>query len=303
MSPPIGFALITHQHPGQIHRLVARLNILYDHPPIALHHAFERCLLDVSGFGGNVRVVRPHTPTRWCHWSVLHAMHRALRLLRESADPEWTVLLSGSCYPVAPAPRVLHDMRSRGGDAYLDLEEIPLSPAIPRNENEKLWEFQKRHTRRMFEFPLPSPKGVRYRRLYLPAALSRPFVPFGHGLRSFAGSGWYAANRTAVRALLEFPDANPKAMRFFRAMRVPDESYPHSVLMSTPGIRVVPTNFRCIRWVGKAASPRLLTEADLPDLLSGAFHFARKFDPRDAALLDAIDRAVDADALGADAAA
>ncbi len=275
----IGFVLLTHRDTVQAIRLIRRLNMLYDSPPIALHHDSSQCPLDESTLPSNVQVVHPHVRTRWGDWSLVESTLRALRLLYRGGGPDWFVLLSGADYPVVCGDVALRDLRDGGADAYMEIVPVPPKPLVPRSRNERDWEFQKRHYRKMFEFRVPFSQPPRYRRLFLPRWMSTPFIPFNDGFRCFAGSQWFAANRNCIDAIERFERDERKRAAFFRGARIPDESYFQCILANAPGIRIRPTNFRYIEWPPKARNPKTLRAADIASIVASGAHFARKVDP------------------------
>lgn len=64
-SQSIGFILLTHTKPLQIHRLINTLNRMFNYPVIVCHHDFDKCELSVDALSKNVLLVRPHIKTEW----------------------------------------------------------------------------------------------------------------------------------------------------------------------------------------------------------------------------------------------
>ena len=270
MRAPIGFVLLTYLEPGQIHRLVTRLRDLYGPgTPIAINHKLDQCPLDTEQFPPDIRWVRPHITTGWGVWPTVEATLEGLRLLHAAEEgPDFSVLLSGTDYPIARPERVLGELRSVGADAYIDAR--PVEP----------W----RRSRTS-----GGPLGIRVRvRSPLLAPLLSPFSP---RYRCWAGEHWWTLGRRAVEHLLRQHQERPDVVRWFAARHVPEEAYVHTVTCNAPGLRVEHRAFRYVDWTSRAPSPRTLGEADLPRLLSSGAHFARKFAP-DAPVLDAVDRAL-----------
>jgi hypothetical protein len=294
---PVGFALLTYCEPAQILRLVSRLRALYGPAtPIAVNHSFGQCPLDTTRFPPEVRWVQPHLEMGWGVWATVEAALAALRLLHAGGEgPDFTVLLSGTDYPIAAPARVLADLRGGGADAYLDA--WPVSP----------WRRD-----RALEGPLglgvnrggPNQK-VCYRRYYsstvhllglrlrIRSPLLAPLLaPFSRRFPCWAGEHWWTLGRRGVEHLLRAREEEPRLARWFAARHVPEEAYVHTVTCNAPTLRVVHHAFRYVDWSSHAPSPRLLGSADLPRLLDSGAHFARKFAPDDP-VLDALDRTLD----------
>jgi hypothetical protein len=134
----IGFAIITHNEPEQLLRLVKILNAMFGAPPIVCHHDFSQCSLQESLFPTNVRFVHPYIVTRWGDITAPLAALRAFSLLRNADQPDWFFLLSGSCYPVRPADEIVADLSNTHYDAYLDNREI-LYRAASRSNGTGWW--------------------------------------------------------------------------------------------------------------------------------------------------------------------
>lgn len=299
MAPPIGFVIVTYRDPPQLVRLATRLQELYGRDaPIAVHHDFDKCAFDTAILPPGVQVVRPHVVTRWGHWSVVEGGLRAMRLLHAgAAGPDFTVLLTGADYPVAPAERVLQDLRGNGADAYIHHSEVtvwgwdrrrPPGPlGLSVNEG---WGNQKATYRRYYP-TIYRPLGIRIK-------VRNPFVaplltPFRGAYRCYAGEAWFTLGRRAVESLLHTRDHDERIVRWFAERPVPEEGFAHTVLRNDPGLRIDRRHFRYIDWRNPVPRPhpRDLQVEDVPAILASGAHFARKFDV-DAPALDALDAAL-----------
>lgn len=295
MAPPIGFILLTYREPDQILRLTSRLRELYGPgTPIAIHHNFDQCPLDVGRFGAGVTFVRPHLPTGWGNWITVDAMLRALRLLYREGGPDHTVLLSGADYPIASPERVLGDLRAGAADAYIDarpvrpwhrdpLVEKPLGHGVNDGGPNQEVCFRRYYS------TIYRVLGVRIR---IRSPLLAPFLtPFSRRFRCWAGEHWWTLGRRGAEHLLRTSEERPELGRWFAARHVPEEAYVHTVLCNAPGLRVTTNAFRYVDWTSHAPSPRELGLSDLPRLLASGAHFARKFRPEDP-VLDELDRSL-----------
>ena len=300
MSLKIGFAIITYNEPGQLLRLVKTLNAMFDAPPIVCHHDFSQCPLDEALFPPNVRFVHPHIGTGWCHINTLFSAFKAFRLLRDSDQPDWFVLLSGSDYPVRPASEILAELSSTNYDVYLENREI-LSPIAPTGQTAKVG------------YGRPSWIPLAYDRylalhLWLPLPSRRRLFPFqrrcihirnpvlikmfqaGRPSRIFGGAFWLQLNRKAMDRLLD-DSSVPKIVEYFGARPVPEEALFHTILCNQPDLTICNDHKRYEDWVLGASHPSWLEVEDVTKMrLSGA-HFARKF-RADGLVQDVIDETV-----------
>jgi hypothetical protein len=292
VAPPIGFAVLTHSNPGQVVRLVDRLRHLYGWSvPIVIHHDQRQCRLDPERVRGAL-LVEPSLPTSRGSWSLVEATLATLRRLHAGDEgPEFTVLLSGSDYPIATADRVLGALASEGADAYMHA-----SPVRPWRRDRRV-----SPARRGLGVNEGAPnQEICFRRYYsttlrwgrlrfrIRSRIVAPLLaPFSAEFRLFAGDQWWTLGRQAVRALLAFHEERQDLVRWFAERPIPDEAYIQTVVLNAPGIRVAPTNYRYLHWTN-TPSPRSLSSDDLPRIAASDDHFARKFEPDDP-ILDALD--------------
>lgn len=308
MFAKIGFAVLSHSEPGQILRLIGGLNAMFGDPPIVCHHDFGKCFLDETVFPNNARFVHPHLATKWGHINVPLAALKAFNLLKEYAQPDWFVLLSGSDYPVRSAEAILSELSDSNYDAYLDHREI-LYRAVPPGQ-----------TRRDggFGFGRPSWISLAYdrycsvplfwwprlsRKLLLKGAfpLQKKYVFLRHPsilrwihrdppTQIYGGDFWFQANRAAVDRLLNDRSLAAVAQYLSRRRNV-DESFFHTVLCNQQDLRICKDHKRYEDWSRDGKHPKWLETSDVPKILASGAHFARKFRP-DGFVQGFIDRTV-----------
>ena len=307
MKPSIGFVLVTYNQPQQTLALCRRLGVMFGDAPIAVHHDFSQSDLDRSQFPGNVRFTDKWHRTGWGTISVLNAQVACLRLLREIGDPDWSVSLSTSDYPIQTSEQILSDLEAAEVDAFFDMR--PVHDLHQRFVNEGHGELAFNHPRyvqgafnRYVALPLIS--SSRARRLKQPQEawvlrsplLTRLLTPFHHGIGCYAGDTWFTANRRAVDFLTRETPLWQKLHRHFASRAVPEEAFFHTLLGNSEGLRISTNNLRYTDWRGCYAHPRTLGREDFDRLLRSRHHFARKF-PFDPALLSELDKAVAAKPL------
>lgn len=291
MTATIGFILLTHSKPHQIHRLVDRLNRMFDNPAIACHHDFSQTPLAIEAFPKNVSFVQPHLKTEWGEFSLVESTIRALELLYQTANPDWVINLSGADYPIKTADQILSDLETGEVDAHLHYEFID-PPNFAIQWQEEMW---KRYYTRWILTPRFLVERFGWRRKFRlkPMVLFKPFLPFSSELRCYAGWQWFCVNRRAANYILEFHHTRPELANHYRHVRFADESYFQTILLNAPQIKINRNNWRYIDWSRGGEHPKQLELADLPQLLESSAHFARKFDPDfDSQILDALDEIV-----------
>ena len=210
MSVSIGFVLVTMKNHGKFASLINRLNTMFDNPPIACHHDFAQCALQIDEFPKNVSFVMPPLQTRWGTFAVAEAAARAIRLLYEAPTaPDWFVLLSGADYPIKPAAQIRDDFAMSPWDAHIHHELI--DPNHFAHDWQRLC--YKRYFCRRIQLPL-------LRRLFW---LRRPFSPFSGGFRCYAGEFWFSANRRAAEYVVDFYATRPALAAYYQRAPTTDE--------------------------------------------------------------------------------
>jgi hypothetical protein len=264
LQTAIGFAILSYNQPDQLLRLTQRLTAMYD-APIVCHHNFDQCALSFHNFPAQVSVCRPHIVTKWGDVSCIHAALRALRQLYERSDPEWFVLLSGSDYPVAPAERVLHELRTGSFDAYIEHARLEAASkeAWVRNAYDRYVSFRFRIGRHR-KFAIRS------------SWLSRHRTPFHDGFSCFAGDHWITGNRSVARILLN--EVPPGLLSHLSGCYIPEECFYQTVLCNRPELRLSNDSKRYRDWSTKDCHPKTLGLEDIPAIQQSGAYFARKFD-------------------------
>ena len=294
VSVKIGFAILSHNEPEQLLRLIRTLNTIFGAPPIVCHHDFSKCLLDESRFPINVRFVHPHLVTSWGHINVPIAALRAFSLLQKYDQPDWFVLLSGSDYPVRPAAEIVSELSGSNYDAYLDHREI-LYRAVPVGQTaldfgfgRPSWislAYDRYYAIPLFWWPRLSktlllsgafPFQKKYIFLRHPDILRR--LQSNRPARIYGGDFWFQANRKAVERLLNGPSL-PSVMQYYRGRRNVDESLFHTLLCSQPDLKICKDHKRYEDWTTDGKHPKWLEVSDVPKIRASGAHFARKFRP------------------------
>ena len=113
------------------------------------------------------------------------------------------------------------------------------------------------------------------------------------GLKPCGGSQWWCLSREALEHLSGYLDNNPKVVRFFKNVPLPDETIFQTLLHNSPFRHAIISDD--LHYIDRdrpnPTSPRVLDETDIDRLRGSPKLFARKFDmARGAGVLDLIDR-------------
>jgi len=296
-STSIGFILLTHTKPIQIHRLINKLNSMFNYPQIVCHHDFSKCDLSVDTLSKNISFIHPHLQTEWGGFSLVKATVRALRLMYETpTSPDWFILLSGSDYPIKTASQILGDLAASSYDAHIHYEEIKYKTYRHDIKMSIIWQklCHERYCTKSFTFPLLNRLLVQNKleiRWEHPL-LTRAFLPFSETLRCFAGSQWFCANRRSAEYIIDFHSQKTALASHYRNLMFADESYFQTILGNASHLKLQNDewHWRYVDWSTRSAHPKTLLIEDLPSLLASSAHFARKFDiDVDSTILDELD--------------
>ncbi|WP_346287095.1 beta-1,6-N-acetylglucosaminyltransferase [Zoogloea sp.] len=287
--------ILNHQPTPLLRRLLERLRVMFDGPPIVCHHDFSKCGLPEGVRLPGVSFVSPSVQTGWGLFSIVEASLLGIEaLFRREDAPDWFVLLSAADYPLVPARVVRETFASAGVDAFVSAREV--NQASRRTDR---LNYRRYLTYRLPRPGLPQAEGeARFLSLSHPW-LTRWLTPFSGDFRCYFGSQWFSANRHAAERLLRFHRERPAlAAHYLRQERFrsicPDESYLQTILLNDRGLRIGADNLRYMDWEPGSPHPRVLTAAHLPAMLASGAHFGRKFDTGSGAVLDLLDRHLDA---------
>lgn len=164
---------------------------------------------------GEPRVVVSAARAR-CHWGGYGLVEGVFHMLAEAEareiDPDYALLLSGSCLPCRPVAALERFLSERRGEEFIEVaDETWMVGGLRSERHEFFFQFNYRRrrwaTRRLVA--LQRALGVRRR--------------FPAGLEPRFGSQWWALTGPTCRAILAFARSHERAMRFFRTVWIPDE--------------------------------------------------------------------------------
>ncbi len=302
----IGFAILSYHQPHQLLRLVSTLTTMFDGPPIVCHHNFRQCSLPEESFPPNVRFVKPAINTKWGHITTPLAALRAFRLLQQTAQPDWYVLLSGTDYPCRSAADIRAELSASPFDAYLDHRDIstgvvpPGYVGTPVGFSRADWIplAYERYVLAYWWRPVLVGKMLKaglfpYRRLHY--AIHNPRINRWYKAKRpwnvYGGAFWLQANARAVASLLDDSVAWP-FLQYFKGRFIPEEALFHSILCNQPQLHIANDSKRFEDWDGSIdPHPQWIEPHHLPALIQSGAHFARKFRD-DGVVQNLIDRSI-----------
>ncbi|MGI4738390.1 MAG: beta-1,6-N-acetylglucosaminyltransferase [Janthinobacterium lividum] len=279
----IAHLILAHKAPAQLERLVQALTYQQDRVFIHLDLKTDYQPFAKLALLPNVQFIRHRIDVKWGGYSLTQAALEGMReILGTSVKYDFINLLSGEDYPIKP-PAVIHE--------YLVL--YPGSSFMAYHVDSAVW--WQHNQKRLTQYHLTN---FRFHGQYfvqrvlnrlLPARKARPF-PILNGDNA---GGWYTISPECAAYLIDFLDNNARLRRFARFTWGSDEFLLHSILLNSPmAATIINNNLRYIDWSGGGSSPKTLTCADLPALLSSCQLYARKFNlDQDSSVIDQLDLA------------
>jgi len=285
----IAYLVLTHSMPDHLGRLIEALReeeagfFVHVDGKVAIEPFLRHRAADVE-------FVDPRIDVYWGEWQMVQATLRLMERAVERDDPDYLVLLSGTCYPIR-SRRSIRTLLGSAGDLFLN--SIPMPNNAAHKPESRLATFRFRSDQSWVENALrATPILVRGPRPGRPFSkrwlLTRdwraelPLAPYG-------GSSWWALPREAVDHVLDFVAREHAVVRFFENTKSPDESFFQTILANSSFAPRIRRNVTYADWTGRGRHPAWITEAHVARFArpgpyieggpygAGELCFARKF--------------------------
>ena len=306
---------LSHRAPDQVRRLVAA--VLRSSPDAAVlvyHDARHTPQPHIDH--PSVHVIAHTRASDWGSWELVQNTIEAFRAARDLFDPDLVVLMSGQDYPVRNLSDWEQEFLADGGGWMGTSWPLVYSPRWGKQYgagNDELTRYIYRWHRLQFGRTLmPSEKRpalaarwvldklghylepvldvrqvTRGRGYHIGIRAVR--TPFGDTTPCFRGSQWIALDRHLLAAVLDRHDNDRLLRSTYGHSIIPDESYFQTIL--TPLAPPAPgPALTYVEWLVENDAPRILTLADLDDILASGSPLCRKVEAGPSeALLDRLD--------------
>ncbi|PPB80456.1 core-2/I-Branching enzyme [Albidovulum inexpectatum] len=217
----IAFVLLCHKDPDAIIRQARRLTAAGD--AMAIHFDGRASDADYARIRSaladnpNVTFARRRIRCGWGEWSLVEATLGATRAAVEAfPDATHFYLLSGDCMAIKSA-EYAHAFLDADEADYIESFDFFDSDWIKTGIREErlIYRhfFNERKHKRLFYASLEWQRKLGLRRE----------IP--KDLRIMIGSQWWCLRRRTIESILDFIDARPDVMRFFRTTWIPDETF------------------------------------------------------------------------------
>lgn len=306
----INYIIQAHKNPGQVRRLIDRLNgegvYFFIHIDAKADIVpFEQAFLGLE----NIHLLAERVNVLWGDISQVEATLLSINKILEDQREGYCVLLSGQDYVLRPSAELGSFLDQHAEMNFISM--IPMTPTYPwpkgyqrinqynyhpRNEGVRvlsawsIWDkgFYSKNNFRSIYYWL---KRGNYMILF------KMFIKrnFPSHVKPFAGSQWWALPVSSIRLIQSFLEKNPGYLEYHKYSHVPDEIFFHSILGSLLEQSKIRNSLTYVNWHRKGVRlPVVFDHADLDELLEQKeCFFARKFDvDKDDQILDMLDKHV-----------
>ncbi len=220
-APRLLFVVLAHERPDDVAQLARTLVAAASDATVMIHYDarapqadFDRLSEAVAGTAdGRLRLVTQRVACRWGAFGLVEAPLAALTQARdEGLEPDYAILLSGSCLPCRPLAQLERYLDGNRGREFIEVEDAAWVGNGWRNER---WRYR-------FWFDHKTQRPIEWGFFQLQRALGITRA-FPEGLTPRFGSQWWALSWPTVEAILADIRANPRRLDFFRSVWIPDE--------------------------------------------------------------------------------
>jgi hypothetical protein len=285
----IAYLILAHRQPQHVGALIKQLD---DGNARFFLHIDAKS--DIAAFRQAMRSERAvlldqRLPIHWGGWNMVQATLNLLRRAHQEGESTYYQLLSDSCYPLKSNTEIAAKL-GRGDFNYLTINE-PMKPGSDFNYRLIYRPSDSRQMRRLLESPILNKlkvpvyfdRFVQYARRQQDRFSRRQLPP---GVKPYKGWQWWCLTHACTRHVLDYTDANPEFVRFFRSMLVPDESFFHTIIANSEFVHTlspghatgVITGNHYVRWDkgNGVGTPCVLKADDFDALIASDACFARK---------------------------
>ena len=291
----IAYLILAHDHPDHVRRLIEALREEWTSFFVHIDRKSDIRAFEALKAIPRTHLVSDRVSACWGGFSLVQAsLNMIAAAMKSDPAPDWYALISGSDYPIRSNPD-LHEYLSRSAHEHINLVNLP----SPETRKPLAW-LETFHFEGARGRPMPKRVFLHQLNRLLEKYYKRDFRPILGDMRPYAGSQWWMLSQDAVRHVVAFTHANPRFVKFFRHVLIPDEMYFHIILGNSHFRQKIARNLTYTDFSKRGRNPSPLAEEHVRMFERPDFHlddaegkgpafFARKFNPLDRRLLDRVD--------------
>ncbi len=285
---------MAHKAPGQLYRLINRLNDGASEFFIHIDKTVDFAPFEIiKAFGRIIHFVE-RVDSKWGSFGSVQASLNGLKAVKNLGKKfDQIILLSGQDYPIKSNERINSFFSNSPHTVFMDYFSLPNYKKWPGNDTGGLYRVNKYYF------------GLKWYQLFCSKSLNllSAYIPFlrrkvSNKMVPFAGSQWWSVDMYALDYILDYGKKHPEYRTFHQHTFVPDELYVQMIVANAMDENLVRSiannNKRFMIWENQNSShPNILCKTDFETILLSDDLFARKFDENtDAEILDLIDRKI-----------
>lgn len=268
----VAYLILAHKNPIQFKRLINKLSgDIYV-------HIDKKCNIDEFKVEqSNIFFIKQRIDVKWGGYSMIEATLNLINEATRTVNYNYFILLSGDDYLIKNEEDFFKYLIAHEGNAYIELIDVEKEAINFAPRYKKYHMFEKKNIitkiiQKIIDLI------IKNRRVY-------------SNMKIMKGSQWWCLDRDSIEYLQQYIKNNPKVLKYFKHVHIPDEMFFQTILFNSPQRdKIINDNLRYI--ILEDFHPEILTRKDFKNLKKAENKFfARKFDINiDGKILDKIDK-------------
>jgi Core-2/I-Branching enzyme len=298
----IAYIISAYKSPDLLIRLINRLNtpqsVFLIHVDKRTDNRLYREMVSGVNRLANVVFLKRHS----CHWGDFGHVRATLKGLAYLFEHEiyfdYLFLLTGQDYPIKSNAYIESFLNRTNGKEFISYYRFPNDwggdGGLRRIEHWHFrfledWHFRILHKFVHLPLTIESNSRVTPTLYWLINMLFKKRTLPGN-MKPFGGPGYWSITSECAKFINTFVNTNPKFVKFFKYVDIPDEIFFHTIVLNSSFAQnVVNDDLRCID-ISARRGPRIWQKQDFEILSQSKALIARKFDTAvDSEILDLID--------------
>jgi len=277
----IAHIIMAHKNPGQLNRLIRRL----EHPDFDIYIHLDK-KIDIADFehlksSHRVNFIDNRIKCNWGGWSFTTAIINSMsEVLASNQKYDFINLISAQDYPVYAADELYNFFQDKKGKNF-----IYFSDKNSEWFKEAFLRYEKYH------FTDLKFVGKYFVQQIINKIVPKRKMPDNMQLYGGSNASWWTISADCAAYVVKKVEGNVEFRRFFKYCWGSDEFVITSIIMNSKfKSQCVNNNFRYIDWSAGGGHPKILTTEDFDEIINSGMLFARKFDiNQDEEVLNKID--------------
>ncbi len=261
----IAHLILTHKNPAQLERLIDAL----DHARVDFFIHIDK-KTDITPYlpladRPNTFIVQPRTPIYWAGFGTIQATFNGFREILAKGGYDYINVISGQDFPLRSAAFIYEYIRERKGKEFITCESIDAEWSAAASRVRKY---------HLINWRIPG-------KFRLEKWVNRFFPPrkFPVDHQIVGRANWFTLTTAAVKYAMDFLDAHPSVIRYYKLCWGADEFIFSTILYNSEFRDRIVNNLIYVDWTGQTQGhPRILRAHDLPAMVGSGKLFARKMD-------------------------